>query len=217
MIIKLILKDLRSSWKVLLVWTALMLAIDVFFISIEDSWRGFLLITPAQISFLVGYFVLQEKNSKAEVLTWSLPVSRSAMVASKYIAAGLISAAGILVWTGMAWIIQGVVMGVPDDFQSFSENAFVPAIAVFYLIVFISIFLPLLQVFNATWVFMNVMVGCLLFIFIGILLIHPSVDAYFKGIKVVDLSYFLIMALIAMIFLSLSYTFSRILIKRREL
>lgn len=217
MITKLILKDLRSSWKVLLGWTALMLVVDIFFISIEASWRGFLLITPAQISFLVGYFVLQEKNSKAEILTWSLPVARSALVSSKYVAACLLALGGIIVWMGIAWFIQAVVAGAPDDFQSLAGNAFVPIVVVFYLIVFISVFLPLLQVFNATWVFMNVMVGCLLVITIGILLIHPSVDSYFNGTKVVDLTYITVITLISVIFLSLSVIISQKLIKRREL
>jgi len=217
MLVKLISQDFRSSWRVLLVWTALMLAADIFFLSIGDSWRGFLLIAPAQISFLVGYFVLQEKNSKAEMLTWSLPVSRSVLVSSKYIGAGLLSVAGILVWTGMAWVIHAVVSGAPGDFQLYTGNAFVPIISIFYMVVFISLFLPLLQVFNAIWIFMNAMVGCLLIVFIGIVLIHPSVDSYFKGAKVVDLPYTLVMALIAAILLSLSFALSRMLIKKREL
>jgi len=78
--------------------------------------------------------------------------------------------------------------------NSYVVDAYVP------IVIFISLFLSIVNIFNAIWIFMNLSVGCLLVITLAIILIHPSLDSYYRGSKIVDLPYLIILTLIAVTF-----------------
>jgi len=218
MILKLILKDIKMSWRTLLIWTLLCLLWSAFLIAIlQDSWKMYISIAPLQISFIIGAYAVKEKSSKGEMLTCSLPVLRSSIIISRYVTAAIIAVIGIIIWSLNAWILHSVLTSTPDDFQFLIGNFFVFVLAIFFMIIFVSIFLPLLNVFNASWVFMNLMIGCFIVIYLAIFLIHPSIDSYFRGIKVVDLPYFLVMALIATAFFFTSIFLSQKMFQKKDL
>jgi hypothetical protein len=217
MLLKLVLKDIKATWKTLLIWTLLCLAGSAFFMLIENSWKGYILIASGQISFIIGVYVAQEKGYGGEVLTCSLPVLRSSVVFSKYVTALAMAVGGIIIWIFNANLIHSVLPGTPDDFQLFAGNLFVPVIALFFIVFYISIFLPMVNVFNAVWVFMNVSIGCLMVITLAIILIHPSFNSYYSGSKSADLPYLIVVALIASTVLCVSIMLSQKLFNKRDL
>lgn len=218
MILKLVLKDIKMSWRTLLVWTILCLLWSAFFIVIlQDSWRMYISLAPLQISFIIGVYAVKEKTSKGEVLTCSLPVLRSSIIISRYVTAAVIAVIGIFIWSLNAWILHTLFSSSPDDFQFLIGNLFVFIIAIFVITIFVSVFMPILNVFNAPWVFMNLMIGCFIVIYLAIILVHPSIDAYYRGTKVVDLSYLIIVTLIAATFLFVSIILSQKMFLSKDL
>jgi hypothetical protein len=218
MILKLVLKDIKASWKTLMWWMLMSLMMNIFFIAVlENSWKMYILIAPGQISFIIGVYAAQEKCRRGEVLTCSLPVLRSSVVFSRYITAAALAVAGIIIWTLNAYFLHSVFASAPGDFYLLAGNLFVFVLAVFYIVIFISMFLLIVNVFNAMWALMNVSVGCLLVITLAILLIHPSFDSYYRGSKIVDLPYLIILTLIAAAFSCMSIMLSQKLFKKRDL
>lgn len=218
MILKLVLKDIKVSWKTLMWWMLMSLMMSIFFIAVlESSWKMYVLIAPGQISFIIGVYAAQEKYRRGELLTCSLPVLRSSVVFSRYITAAVIAVIGIIIWSLNAYVLHSVFASTPGDFQLLAGNLFVLVIAVFYIVIFISLFLSIVNVFNAIWIFMNLSVGCLLVITLAIILIHPSLDSYYRGSKIVDLPYLIILTLIAVTFFCMSIMLSQKLFNKRDL
>ena len=218
MILKLVLKDIKASWKTLMWWMLMSLMMNVFFIAVlEYSWKMYILIAPGQISFIIGIYAAQEKSRRGEVLTCSLPVLRSSVVFSRYITAAVLAVVGIIIWSLNAYVLRSVFAGTPGDFHLLAGNLFVLVIAVFYIVIFISMFLLIVNVFHAMWVLMNVSIGCLLVITLAIILIHPSFDSYYRGSKIVDLPYLIILILIAVTFSFMSIMLSQKLFNKRDL
>lgn len=218
MILKLILKDLKMSWRTLLIWTLLCLAWSAFLIAVlQDSWKMYISIAPLQISFIIGAYAVKEKTSKGETLTCSLPVLRSSVILSRYLTAAVIAVIGIVIWSLNAWILHSLLTSTPDDFQFLVGNLFVFVLAIFFMVIFVSVFMPILNLFNAPWVFMNIMIGSFIVIYLAIILIHPSLDAYFRGSKVVDLNYMIVVTFIATAFLLTSVFLSQKMFQNKDL
>jgi len=109
MIFKLILKDIKVYkttifFRILFLWLSAG-AIIIFKNFSLEAYIGQACIT---IVFAHSIFLFNEKKRSAEIITCSLPISRSTIVLARYLTSGVITLLGILLWIIIATIADWI-------------------------------------------------------------------------------------------------------------
>ena len=169
-----------------------------------------------QISFIIGYYLMSEKMRRGEMLLCSLPVTRAMIMREKYLAALLIAIGGMTLWFLYACLLNLLFTNLPGDFHLFT-NPIIIFVPLFYFSFFISIFIPLVTIFDKIWALTNLSI-----IFAAIFIVPFSLYYEAKGLLVSEFKagniFFTALLTAIMIILSwLSINFSIRLLKKREL
>ena len=99
MLFNMMMKDVKAFGKSILKITVLSLIVNTLFSFFnEHSWFIYIVMAAGQISFIIGYYFMGEKMRRGEMLICSLPVTRTAIIRGKYLAASLIAIAGMILW-----------------------------------------------------------------------------------------------------------------------
>ena len=208
---------MRAFGKSLLKITVLSLIVITLFVFLnEGSWFIYIVMAAGQISFVIGYYLMCEKMHRGEMLICSLPVTRTAIIRGKYLAATLIAIAGMTLWFLYACLVNFIFTDLPGNFQLFTNSMVIFSI-LFYFSFFISTFVPIVTIFNKIWVLTNLSI-----LFAAIFIVPFSLYYEARGLLIAELNtgdIFIIAFLIALIIILpwLSIILSTKLFKRREL
>ncbi|KPK95774.1 hypothetical protein AMJ80_03690 [bacterium SM23_31] len=142
MIFNLILKDIKAYkntifLKIFLLW---LFFSAVFFFKLYP-WDVYMMHACMTIAFANSIFSFSEKNRNTEIMTCSLPVSRSAIVKARYFTTAVIAFAGIILWFLFAYFADFFYTNAVIDFSQIF-NLKVLFIVLFFISIHSGIFLP---------------------------------------------------------------------------
>jgi hypothetical protein len=142
MITKLILKDIRGYWRFIVLSIFLPgIAWSILLFLPYYHWAGYVLFCSFAIFAAISYFSFSEKKQHIEILTCSLPVTRTAIVLSRYFLALLITFVGIILYYATAYVGDFIY---PHSVTTFSQinHPKVLLMSLFFISIISSIFLP---------------------------------------------------------------------------
>jgi ABC-type Na+ efflux pump permease subunit len=217
MMLTLLLKDLRAFGKSLLKISVLSLIVITLFVFLnEGSWFIYIVMAAGQISFVIGYYLMDEKMHRGEPLICSLPVTRNAIMRGKYLAASLIAIGGMALWFFYACLLNSIFTDLPGNFHLFTNPMVIFSI-LFYFSFFISAFIPIVTIFDKIWLLTNLSI-----LFAAIFIVPFNFYFEFSGlvqaeIEAENILFFGLLTVIIILLPWLSMIFSTRLFKRREL
>jgi len=217
MMLNLMIKDVRTFGKSILIIAVLSLIVNTLFSFFnERAWFIYIVMSAGQISFIIGYYLMGEKMRRGEILLCSLPITRRTIIRGKYLAASLIAIVGMILWFLYACLLNLIFIDAPGDFHLFT-NPIVIFFVIFYFSFFISLFFPIVTIFDKIWALTNLSI-----VFAALFIVPFSLYFETKGSLLSEFkagNIFLISFLIAIMIILpwLSITLSIKLFKRREL
>lgn len=163
MILNLVLKDIKVHWKTIFIWYLFWLVMDSLIITTIDneSWIPYISIGCVQISLLIGIYFFQERMSKRELFTGSLPVTRQAIIHSKYITSACIALTGLMLGYLNATALNTIFKSAPPDYYLF-QSPYVILIVMLYFSLLVSLFLPIAACYSGIWIKILLAYACIL-------------------------------------------------------
>ncbi len=217
MILNLIIKDIRAYGKSLLKLTLLsLIVITAFSVIYKQSWIIYIVMAAGQISFIIGYFLTSEKMRRGEMLVCSLPVTRNSIIQGRYLAASLIAILGVILWFLYACFLNSIFSSAPGDFHLFT-NPIILFFVVFYFSFFISVFFPIVTIFDKIWALTNLSIIFAALFIVPFTLFYEAKGLLFSESKTGDILFINIIILISVLMLYISMRISLRLYNRREL
>jgi ABC-type transport system involved in multi-copper enzyme maturation permease subunit len=214
MITKLILKDIRGYWR--------FMVFNIFLPGIAWSlllflpyyhWSGYMGFCSMAIFAAISYFSFSEKKQHIEILTCSLPVTRTAIVLSRYLLALIITVVGIILYFGTAYVGDLIY---PNSVTTFSQinNPKILLMSLFFISIISSIFLPAIFSLKMTGMIFTFAIAMIGAVSLTYKIFHPKQGFYesnFQSSDVIELICAMILALLISVVLSL------IICKRKDL
>ncbi len=208
MIAKLILKDIRGYWRFVVLtiflpgiaWS-LLLFLPYF------HWSGYVLFGSMAIFAAISYFSFSEKKQHLEILTCSLPVTRIAIVLSRYLLALIITFVGIMLYYATAYIGDFIY---PHSVTTFSQidHPKVLLMSLFFISIISSIFLPGIFSLKIIGMIFNFAIAAIGAISLTYKIFHPQQafhETDFQSDKVIVLICAMMFAWLFSVLLSLSH------------
>jgi hypothetical protein len=147
MIKKLILKDFKTHQKTLLLLLFAQMLAGGLFIFRFYPWNVYTMYGFMVICFASSFIYFTEKKRSTEILNCSLPVTRTMIVAARYLFSVVIAGIGMMLWIFNAYIFEQIY---PHARTDFAQIYFIKVLvmALFFLSVHLSLFLPAVFRFN---------------------------------------------------------------------
>lgn len=217
MIANLMIKDVKAFGKSILKITMLsLIVINLFIVFYEHSWIIYIVMSAGQISFIIGYYLMSEKMRRGELLICSLPVTRTAIIRGKYLAASLIAIGGMTLWFLYACLLNLIFTNTPVDFHLFT-NSIVLFFILFYFSFFISVFFPIITIFDKIWALTNLSIVFAVIFIVPFSLYYETRGLLLSEFKAGNIFFISFLTAIMIILPWLSITLSTKLFKRSEL
>lgn len=217
MLTKMVLKDLRAFGRSLLIIAGLSLMVNTIFSFFDtQSWINYLMMSAGQISFIIGYFLTNEKMHHGELLICSLPVSRQTIIHGKYLTAMLLTLLGMGLWFLYAWVLHSIFIQMPDDFHLFSKPMVLFWI-IFYFSFFISIFIPLVTIMDKIWALTNLSILFAAIFIVAFSFLYKTSNWLQTELNTSAFGFVGLLMVIMIILIGLSIQLSNRLFQRREL
>jgi len=144
MVVRLILKDIYAYkntifLRIILLW----LLFGVLVIYRYFPWELSPITMHASMTVAIAstLFSFFDKNRKTEILTSSLPVTRSMIVRARYLTSLLIASVGILLWLFIVYVAEYVYPSMRTNYAQIF-NFKILLIVLFYIVVHNTLFLP---------------------------------------------------------------------------
>ena len=215
--LNLMLKDIRAFGKSILIIAILSLIVNTLFSFFnERSWFIYIVMSAGQISFIIGYYLMSEKMRRGEMLLCSLPISRPTIIRGKYLVASLIAIVGMILWFLNACLLNSIFIDTPGDFHLFT-NPIVIFFILFYFSFFISIFFPIVTIFDKIWALTNLSILFAVIFIVPFSLYYEARGLLIAEFKAGNIFIITLLTAIMIILLWLSIIISTKLFKRREL
>ncbi len=142
MIFKLITKDLRVYQETTFLRILILcLFISTIFILRYYSWDAYMMHAAMTIVFAASAFTFREKSHNIELMTCSLPVTRTAIVIARYLTSIIITIAVVIIWLGFAYLGDLLLSNHVTHFNQIF-NYKVLSIILFMITIHTIIFLP---------------------------------------------------------------------------
>ncbi|MBI5021583.1 MAG: ABC-2 transporter permease [Ignavibacteriales bacterium] len=216
MIIKLILKDLTAYKKnIILNFLAFMILGNIFIFRYYP-WHVYMMYGYLAFVFISTFFSFIEINKNAEALTCSLPVSRSGIVIARYLTSAVLMFGGLALWYLNGFVAGAVYTDAATDFNR-AAHLKVLFIAVFFIVLQTSIFLPALFKFRLIGTVLTFVVALVAAVITVVLIFRPysrSFNSYFVEGELVVIS---ILTSIMVAAPALSLVVSLSLFKRKDI
>ena len=217
MILNLMIKDMRAFGKSILIIVVLSLIVNTLFSFFnERSWFIYIVMSAGQISFIIGYYLMGEKMRRGEILLCSLPITRRTIIRGKYLAASLIAIVGMILWFLYACLLNSIFTDTPADFHLFT-NPIVIFFVIFYFSFFISLFFPIVTIFDKIWALTNLSIVFAALFIVPFSLYFETRGSLISEFKAGNIVFISLLIAIMIILPWLSITLSIKLFKRREL
>jgi hypothetical protein len=141
MVLRLILKDLMAYRKTIIVYFLGVIILGNIFIFRYYPWHVYMMYGYLALAFISTYYSFSEKNRNTEVLTCSLPVTRSSIVKARYLVSAILTIGGLLLWIGNAYV-AGLLHADARTVFDHVAHMKVLFMALFFISIYSSIFLP---------------------------------------------------------------------------
>jgi hypothetical protein len=213
-IANLILKDIRGYWRFVLLTIFLPgIAWSLLLFFPYFRWSGYVGFCSMAIFAAISYFSFSEKKQHIEILTCSLPVTRTAIVLSRYLLALIITFIGIILYYGTAYVGDFIY---PHSVTTFSQinNPKVLLMCLFFISIISAIFLPGIFCFKRTGMIFTFTIAMIGAFSLTYKIFHPKQGFYesdFQSYKVIVIICIMISAL------NISGILSLIHYKRKDL
>lgn len=214
MIPKLILKDFKAHKNLILFrFTLPMLIVSSIFVIQLYRWDVYLMIACMYICSAGSTFLFTEKKKETEILTCSLPTTRSAIVTARYLTSGLISIMGISLFYLNAYVADFLYTDPATHFWQIN-NLKVLFLVLFFLAIFMSIYLPAVFGFRVMGMAITFAIAIITAIFLVATIFTPWTTSFAPDLKDGELVLF---GLIIIILPLLSFILSTQIYKTKDL
>lgn len=143
MILKLILKDLTAYRKSMFLNFSAFMIMGNIFIFRYYPWHVYMMYGYLGFVFISTFFSFTEINKNTEVLTCSLPVNRSRIVIARYLTSAVLMFGGLALWYLNGFVAGAIYTDAVTDFNQ-AAHFKVLFMAVFFILLQTSVFLPAL-------------------------------------------------------------------------
>ncbi len=202
MIAKLILKDIRGYWRFIVLtiflpgiaWS-LLLFLPYF------HWSGYVLFCSMAIFAAISYFSFSEKKQHIEILTCSLPVTRTAIVLSRYFLALIITFVGIILYYATAYVGDLIY---PHSVTTFSQinHPKILLMSLFFISIISSIFLPAIFSLKITGMIFTFAIAAIGAVSLTYKIFNPKHDFYESNFQSDDVIAIICAMILALLFSS---------------
>lgn len=216
MITKLIIKDLKAHKKLILGGFLAHLLLGSVFTFQYYPWHVYAMYGYLGISFVSSFYLFKEKKLSTEVLTNSLPGSRSTIVIARYLTSIVMIVIGIILWTLNAYISEFIFPNSMTHFHHIVKLK-VLFMALLFMSIQFSIFLPAVfsfRIFGVVSTFVIALVAAIMSI---PLIFHPYKRYYNPYFEISDLPLVALLTLFIIFAPLISATFSITIYQRKDL
>lgn len=141
MILRLILKDLIAYRKTIILYFLGVIIIGNIFIFRYYPWHVYMMYGCLALVSISTFYSFIEKNRSTEILTCSLPLTRSSIVKARYLVSAIMTIGGLLIWLGNAYLASLFYMDTRTIFDHVIKMK-VLLMALFFISIYTSIILP---------------------------------------------------------------------------
>ena len=182
MIFKLIVKDFKVYKKLIFGGLFAHLLLGSMFTFRYYPWNIYTMYGYLAISFVSSFYLFKEKKLSTEILTSSLPGTRSTIVIARYLTSIIIILIGMILWTLNAYISEIVFPNAKTHFYHIAKWK-VLLMALLFMSIQLSIFLPAVFSFRTFGMAATYTVALIAAILSIPLIFHPykrSYNPYFE-------------------------------------
>ena len=216
MILKFIIKDLKAYKKLIIGGYFAHLLMGSVFTFRYYPWHVYTMYGYLVIAFISSFYLFGEKKRAAEILTVTLPGSRSTIVMARYLTSIIIAVLGIFLWLLNAYISEFIYADAMTHFHQIAKPK-VLLMALLFISIQISIFLPAVfgfRIFGMVSTFVIALIAAILSI---PLIFHPYKRAYNPYFEIGDLALVALLTLFIIFAPLISAIFSMAIYQRKDL
>ncbi len=216
MILKLIIKDIKAYKKLIFGGFFAHLLMGSIFTFRYYPWHVYAMYGYLVISFISTFFLFIEKKRTTEILTNSLPGTRSTIVIARYLTSIVIVVFGFILWLLNAYISQFIYTDAMTHFHQIAKLK-VLFMALLFVSIQMSIFLPAVFSFRIFGMVLTYAIALIMAVLPIPLLFSPYKSSYNPYFETGDLALTSILTLFMILSPLISSTFSVIIYKRKDL
>ncbi len=216
MLFKFIIKDFKAYKKLIFGGFLAHLLMGSIFTFRYYPWHVYTMYGYLVISFISSFYLFSEKKRAAEILTVTLPGTRSTIVIARYLTSIIIAVFGIILWLLNAYISEFIYTDAMSHFQQIAKLK-VLFMALLFISIQLSIFLPAafsFRIFGMVSTFVIALIAAILSI---PLIFHPYKRAYNPYFEIGDLALVAFLALCIIFAPFISAAVSMTIYKTRDL
>jgi len=216
MILKFIIKDLKAYKKLVVGGFLAHLLMGSIFTFRYYPWHVYTMYGYLVIAFISSFYLFSEKKRAAEILTVTLPGSRSTVVMARYLTSIFIAALGFILWLVNAYISEFIYHDAMTHFYQIAKPK-VLLMAMLFISIQLSLFLPAafsFRIFGMVLTFVIALIAAILSI---PLIFHPYKRAYNPYFEIGDVGLVALLTLFIVLTPIISATFSITIYQRKDL
>lgn len=216
MIIKFIIKDFKAYKKLIFGGYFAHLLMGSIFTFRYYPWHVYTMYGYLVIAFISSFYLFSEKKRAAEILTVTLPGTRSTIVMARYLTSIFIAVLGIFLWLINAYISEFIF---PNSMTHFHQIAKLKVLlmALLFISIQLSIFLPAVFSFRIFGMISTFIIALMAAILSIPLIFHPYKRSYNPHFEIGDLPLVAFLALFILFTPLISAAFSMTIYKTRDL
>ena len=216
MILKFIIKDIKGYKKLIIGGYFAPIVMGSIFTFRYYPWHVYTMYGYLVIAFISSFYLFSEKKRAAEILTITLPGTRSTIVITQYLTSIIIAIFGIILWLLNAYISEFIYTNAMSHFQQIAKLK-VLFMALLFISIQLSIFLPAVfsfRIFGMISIFVIALIAAILSI---PLIFLPYKRAYNPYFEIGDLALVAFLALFIIFAPLISAAVSMTIYKTRDL
>lgn len=207
MILRLILKDLIAYRKTIILYFLGVIIIGNIFIFRYYPWHVYMMYGYLALVCISTFYSFIEKNRSAEILTCSLPLTRSSIVKARYLVSAILTIGGLLIWLGNAYLASLFYVDTRTIFDHVTKMK-VLLMALFFISIFTSIFLPSIFSFRLMGTVITFIIALITAVMSLSMVFHPYSGSYNPSLESRDIMSVSVLFLIMVALTSISFGLS---------
>lgn len=216
MIMKLIIKDIKAYKKLIFGGLLIHLLMGSMFTFRYYPWNVYAMYGYLVISFVSSFFLFIEKKRTTEILTNSLPGTRSSIVIARYLTSIVIVVFGFILWLLNAYISEFIYTDAMTHFHQIAKLK-VLFMALLFVSIQLNIFLPAVFSFRILGMVLTYTIALILAVLPIPLIFSPYKSSYNPYFETGDLALISILVLFIILAPLISATFSVVIYKKKDL
>lgn len=207
MILRLILKDLIAYRKTIILYFLGVIIVGNIFIFQYYPWHVYMMYGYLALVFISTFYSFTEKNRSTEILTCSLPLTRSSIVKARYLVSAILTIGGLLIWIGNAYLASLLYADTRTSFDHVTKMK-VLLMALFFISIYTSIFLPSIFSFRLMGTVITFIIALITAVTSVSMVFHPYSGSYNPSLESRDIISVSVLFLIMVALTSISFGLS---------